>query len=238
MKQSKLHEANECRCTECEQTYRGPSCALERLTRRVALDLHDGVAQSLAAILMNAEDSACDDCPVTISHNADCPTESVAAALSQIRMLIEDLHPAGHPQSCLAARLAMALESFAAETGVTVKVEMKARDLVSLRRNADVTAFRVIQECLNNIRRHAGASRVEISIDASGPDLSARVADNGIGIKEPGAHVVRERGGGMGIAGMKERIELLSGTLNLSSLQERGTTVEFTIPSAKECSGE
>lgn len=238
VKQPKPHEPDACRCTGCEQAYRGSGCALERLAQRVALDLHDGVAQSLAVILMNAEHSACDACPVSIGQNADCPTESVAAALSQIRMLIEDLHPAEHPQSCLAARLSAALESFTAETGVTVSLDMSARDLVSLRRNAEITAFRVIQECLNNIRRHAQASQVEISIDARGTDFSARITDNGSGMDEPGAHLLRECNDGMGIAGMKERIELLSGTLSLTSHRERGTAVEFTIPFARECSSE
>lgn len=225
--------ANQCRCARCDEAYRGPDCALQRLSSRVALDLHDGVAQTLTLALLGMDDSGPDGRPVSNSDATEC-RGSIVQALAQIRMIIEDLHPSLQGDAGPAARIEAAVAAFEIDTGVEVTRELDPGDLVGLGRVTEITTFRVIQECLNNIRRHAMASRVTLSVARSSDRLHVVVSDDGGGLVSPVASHASTSHHGMGLAGMRERVEFLSGTLHLASDGLHGTTVDFTIPLAED----
>ncbi len=226
--------ANQCGCARCDEAYRGPDCALQRLASRVALDLHDGVAQTLTLALLGMVDpDLADGASSNPCDSAECK-DSIMRAIGQIRMIIEDLYPSIQAEADPAGRIEAALSEFELETGVEVMRELDTRDLVGLGRATEITTFRVIQECLNNIRRHAMASCVTLTVERSSDWLHVVVSDDGSGVHTPGPRRTQSEHHGMGLAGMRERVEFLSGTLHLASDSHHGTTVDFTIPLAEE----
>lgn len=144
-------------------------------------------------------------------------------------MLIDDLRPSALSESTLTVRIGETVESFMAETGIAVTVKMNADEMLGIGRATEITAYRVVQESLNNIRRHSRASHVVIDLHSDGSTLSGSVSDNGTGLCAV-AHLAHEQRSGMGMVGMRERVEFLSGTFDVISDEHCGTTVEFTIP--------
>jgi signal transduction histidine kinase len=112
-------------------------------------------------------------------------------------------------------------ERFSASTGIVVEAEVSDRKLPDLVATA---AFRVVQEALENVRRHAQARTVRIWIEGEQGPVRGGVADDGIGFNP--ARV----GEGLGLSGMREWVESLGGSLAVRSAPGRGTQVEFTIP--------
>ena len=106
-------------------------------------------------------------------------------------------------------------------------------DLSSLDETASLTAYRVVQESLTNVMRHAGAARVHVVIHRSGRPgaLRIRVTDDGVGM----AAACRD---GFGLRGMKERLAVLGGRLDLQSSRQEGTVVEAVIPLAGRTAAE
>ena len=175
MERSSTYDARECGCARCDQAHRGRDCAIERLANRVALDLHDGVAQTLSLALLNSEHFECGQCTESAASSMACWSESVSRALSQIRMIIEDLRPGALAESTLAERLNTAVETFMAQTEIVVTLNMNPNDLHDLGRATEITAFRVLQESLNNIRRHSQASHVLIEVQIGRASCRERV---------------------------------------------------------------
>ena len=100
-------------------------------------------------------------------------------------------------------------------------------DLDGLGEQTNITLYRVVQECLTNIARHARASEVRLHLERASDqgDLTLRIADDGVGI-EP----VRKKRGGLGLAGLRERVEALGGRLEVMSCVPHGVEVRASIP--------
>jgi len=118
------------------------------------------------------------------------------------------------------------LKSFSKRTGVQVDLEMPDEP-PELSRNAQINLFRVIQEALNNTEKHAKASRVDIAIDIGPQKLCVGVRDDGCGFEGLKSH---GRQNNLGIASMRERAELLGGSLEIVSEPGGGTTVNLEVP--------
>lgn len=234
MGESRSSSTSTCGCVWCGSTHRGPDCALERLASRVALDLHDGVAQTLTLALLGIVESDAAPGGAVATCDAAACKESIARALGQIRMIIEDLQPRMYAEADTGRRIDAALSEFEIETGVKVQRRLDMRDFVGLGRATEITTFRIIQECLNNIRRHAMASCVTLTVERSADVLHVMVSDDGNGVHATDHEGSDTKHHGMGLAGMRSRVEFLSGTLRLDSDGRRGTTVDFTIPLAEE----
>jgi len=99
-----------------------------------------------------------------------------------------------------------------------------------LKPGIDVAVFRVLQEALNNIRKHAKARRVVMVLDFSGPHVRGMVEDDGVGFDMEELKVLTRQDRGLGVAGMVERVNLLGGKLTIDSKVSKGTKVDFFIP--------
>ncbi|PWJ18058.1 cache domain-containing protein [Jannaschia seohaensis] len=191
---------------------------------RVARELHDGISQLLAGIRFRLELAR----RLTAKGDAkaegavDAAIEGLQSAIGEVRRISHDLRPGVLDDLGLSPALKTLCEAFEARTGISVEFRT-----VVFRNRLDIEAktalYRIAQEALTNIERHAEATRVSVRVYGHRRGATLRVEDDGRGIS-------RARHG-LGLRNMAERIEQLDGTLTLTSGPEgRGTVVEATVP--------
>jgi two-component system sensor histidine kinase DegS len=196
---------------------------------RLARELEEGVGQLLAnavfelassRYLLEAENQAVDDGLAALQAELE-------QGLSDVRDLIADLDPPSMLGSFgLVAGLRRYLERYEARTGLRSVMDVRAIT-ERLPTTAEIAIFRIIQEALENVRRHAQASRVEVDIYEEDGCLVFSVTDDGVGLR-PGH--VGSRGRSLGLVSMHDRAELLKGKLRIRSDVERGTQLILSIP--------
>ncbi len=199
--------------------------------RRIARGLHDGTAQCIAALSMNLgvvrQRTTMTD-PKARRVLAECLSLSEQAS-RELRTLSYLLHPPLLDEAGLGTALRGYAAGFAERSGIRVELELSPR-LGRLPDDVETTLFRVVQECLANIHRHSGSRTAQILIKRHATDVVAEVKDAGRGTP-PGA-LGRDGsmlGLGVGIRGMRERVEQLGGRLEIDS-GRRGTTVKAIVP--------
>lgn len=206
--------------------------------RRVALDLHDNVAQDLSALKIAFETLFDDEPklePRTQERAMRC-ADILGKSIASVRNMAHDLRPSGLDQLGLVQTLAEYCRSFAASTGLVVDFSSAGMDNVHLDGDAGSHVFRIIQEALYNVRKHAQADKIKVRLVASHPNVILRVEDNGKGF-DPShrpTEALSERR--MGLLGMRERADMLGGKLDLHSIPNKGTRllVEFPLSGAKQ----
>lgn len=152
------------------------------------------------------------------------------SSLSETRKLISDLRPTVLDDLGLLPAIRSYAESHLRP--VETEVSVFARNLDgSLSPAMETAVFRIAQEAINNVRKHAGASRAKIALSVEDGVFSGEIADDGAGFRRhPGGAVAGTPGSGLGLQGMEERAVLLGGTLSIVSRIGEGTTVSFSIP--------
>jgi two-component system sensor histidine kinase DegS len=203
--------------------------AQEEERSRLARGLEESLGQLLAnavfelassRYLLEGESSAVD-------HGLAALQTELEQGLSQIRQLITDLDPPSILGNFgLVAGLRRYLERYESRTGLTST--MNVRTITErLPATVEVAVFRILQEALENVRRHAQASRVELAIYEEDGYLNFSVADDGVGLQPD---LVGSRGRSLGLVSMHERAELLQGKLRMRSDAQGGTQLILSIP--------
>ncbi|MDH0865937.1 sensor histidine kinase, partial [Mitsuaria sp. GD03876] len=197
--------------------------ALEDERKRVSRELHDELGQQLAALRLEisvlrarAAKAALPD--VT---QLDLLHERVDRLIAAVRGVVSQLRPPALDGGLTAALRWLASE-FSRDTGVPCAVTVPA-EANELGADAATLMFRIAQESLNNVRRHAAASHVELGLTRRDAQWTLTVRDDGRGF-DPAA-----RTGGHGVLGMRERARLMGGTLDIVSAPGAGTTVELRV---------
>lgn len=200
--------------------------------RRIARELHDVTAQSIGLIMLNL--AQVQNAAASLdSRSKDRLTESLAfgeQALKDIRTLSYVLHPPLLDHAGLITALKWYVKGFNERSGVKVNFTEKGHDDQRLPPEVEYALFRVVQECLTNIRRHTNSETAEIDLERTTESVSLSVRDYGKGHKlqiarnGEGAEVV-----GVGIPGMRHRLKQLGGELLVDSSVD-GTTVTATVP--------
>ena len=220
---------------EAERSLRQLSARLLRLQdeerRRIARQLHDTTAQSLAALRMNlfriSSSPATSDRAVkeTVDESIALTDQSIA----EIRTLSYLLHPPFIDEAGLLPSLRWYVRGFERRTGITVTLDAPD-DLERLPADLETAAFRIIQEALTNIQRHSGSTVAHIRLDKQPEGIRLEIEDKGRGMPE---HLRADEGAlasaGVGVAGMQERVRELGGRLEIRS-HDQGTTVTVTFP--------
>ena len=207
-----------------------PASAREDERRRLARDLHDGPAQALAAALFGVDlaISALDRAPATAREELLTARTLVRDALDDVRALMAGLRP-----RLLEERgLVVALKAMAAMPplwGTEVSVETQGISAEErLPADVELALFRIAQEAVSNARRHGAASRVRVSLAVNRGVAELLVVDDGRGfLWEPG---FLRSSRGEGLPGMRERTELLGGTLRVESAPGAGARIAATLP--------
>jgi PAS domain S-box-containing protein len=200
--------------------------------RRIARELHDVTAQSIGLIMLNLAQVQIAAANLD-NRSKDKLTESLALgeqALKDIRTLSYILHPPLLDQAGLITALKWYVKGFHERSGVQVEFTESGNDGHRLPPEVEYALFRVVQECLTNIRRHTDSETAEINLTRTGETVSLSVRDHGKGNK-----FQMPRNGdsaefvGVGIPGMRHRLKQLGGELLVDS-NVNGTTVTATVP--------
>lgn len=193
--------------------------------RRLARELHDEVGQQLTAVKLNlhaigrvAEDD------ITRARVDDC-VDIVDLTIARIRSRALELRPAMLDDLGLGAALAWYCRSAAERAGVAVEL-LGGDGLERFDEAVETAAFRIVQEAVNNALRHGPPTRVEVEVHHDGHVLELSIADDGSGFD---AAALRN-GGGLGLAGMRERTELLGGHFAIDSAPGAGTRIHARLP--------
>ncbi|MFQ5852837.1 MAG: GAF domain-containing protein [Candidatus Binatia bacterium] len=201
--------------------------AQEEARSRLARQLHDELGQPLMALKMElaaASDRLAKNRKVREKTTKPC-FDLVDAMVQTVRNIGMALRPAVLDDLGLAEAIEWQAEDFHRRTGIQCKVTSKARRN-SLDPERSVAVFRIFQEILSNIARHAGSNRVKVEWKQVSNNMLLRVSDNGKGIK-PRALTSNKS---LGIIGMRERALLCRGELDISGILGKGTTVSLRIP--------
>ena len=155
----------------------------------------------------------------------------VRDSLIDVRRIIYDLRPMSIEDLGLIPTLEKFIEKFYLETDIYVSLQKMGMNRDIQDKNITLTIFRIVQEALNNVRHHSNSKTAEVVIEFSPLSLVLKVSDKGKGFDTNGIKVGRDDSiGGFGLFSMRERIELLGGTLSIDSQIGKGTTIKVTIP--------
>jgi signal transduction histidine kinase len=200
--------------------------------RRIALMLHETTAQDLAALKMHLARLSRTGLGLSDADRAAL-TESIDLAersMTSIRTLSYLLHPPFLDEAGLLSALRWYASGFAKRSGIQVDLDLPTA-LERLPQVVETTLFRIVQEALINIHHHAESSTALIRLRVDALRLTLEIADRGRGMPSEVIAELPTGGGalGVGVAGMRERLQQLDGTLEIES-SARGTTVRAQIP--------
>jgi signal transduction histidine kinase len=210
--------------------------ARERERTRWAREIHDESIQGMGALKLRLANARDIDDPTALREAVDMVLDGLGNEIDGLRHLITELRPAALDELGLAAALEALARRAQAIDGldVQVQVELGQEDGRRLDAELESTVYRIVQEALTNVSRHAEATKAVVSVTENGGVISASVTDDGKGL--PGAERLGPRGdgleGGFGMGGMRERAELVGGELEFGPAPERGTRVRLVVPLA------
>lgn len=203
----------------------------ERERKKIAREIHDGPAQSMANIVLKAE--LCEKMIDIDTQRAKGELRElksvVRGCLTEVRQIIYDLRPMSLDDLGLIPTVEKFTKRFSSETGIDVKLRVfgDKEDITSV---VKLSVYRVIQESLYNVNKHANAKNVCVSIEFINGNLVVSIEDDGVGFNAQKVSDFDNINSGFGILGMKERVELLEGTLKVDSTLQKGTTVKISVP--------
>lgn len=199
--------------------------AREQERRRIAREVHDELGQILTALQLNVAAlayKAASDSP-TLCELAQKTSKLTDQALAVVRNVASSLRPVVLDMG-IAAALEWQVRRFASQTGIRCDVHVRGNDIQLAEAHANAL-FRIVQEALTNVARHAKAGRVDVSLDMDGINYVLKVRDNGMGF-DTGA----SKADSFGLIGIRERALMLGGTVCIDSRAGEGTEIVVRIP--------
>jgi PAS domain S-box-containing protein len=209
---------------------RRTNLAIEAERNKVARDLHDGPIQGVAAASLSLQ--AVKLMIEAGQHERAAQTlASIQSELQEetenLRRLMSDLRPPLLDERGLVPAVRELCERFEASTGIGVQVRASTDGLVPS--EIETIAYRVVQEALSNVKKHSAATGVAVNIQSTKGSLDVEIRDDGCGFDASAAREFLKKGK-VGLASMRERTELGSGTFTIRSRPGGGTTVSATLP--------
>ena len=206
--------------------------AQEEERKRIARELHDDAGQSLLLLAHQLDAVASDSkskLSKTVGEKLTRLHNLAVETLNGLRRYAQELRPAILDDLGLVAALEWMVDSLIAEKGLNVEVQVgiKGHDLPH---EAQLLLFRIAQEALGNIRRHARASKVTLRLESEARKVRMVITDDGQGFELPPRISDLSGSGRLGLIGMQERAQLLGGTLRIQSETGKGTTVTVEVP--------
>jgi PAS domain S-box-containing protein len=209
---------------------RRTNSAIEQERNRIARDLHDGPVQGVSAASLSLEAALLMIKAGDIERGLDVLTkirQELAGEADSLRRLMAGLRPPVLEERGLMPALRESLLRFGADQ--EIETEFSGSITRPIPDDLETLAFRVVQESLTNVGKHAGATRVTVHVETDQSQLRIEIEDDGTGF-ETGEVRDHLRAGRVGLASMRERVELASGTFAVRSTPGRGTAVMATIP--------
>lgn len=206
--------------------------AQESERQRISRYLHDHVGQELSLIKIGCETLFDDylDVPHEMKKRMVRLSGIVHGTINTVRGLAYDLRPPCLDQLGLVQSVFQLCQDFSATTGLKVDFQAAGMDDLQIDPEIEINLYRLFQEALNNIKKHADAEHVVIRLVASYPNIILRIEDNGKGFDVEGRMLQASSEKRMGLSSMEERVSLLNGTLRIQSRLMVGTNIRIEIP--------
>jgi PAS domain S-box-containing protein len=204
----------------------------EELRQKIARDLHDGPVQALAAINFALRGILLDHADGELTQSVEAIQESVREQIQELRSYIVDLRPPILSQLGLEKSLHSYMESYR-EKHPDMAVRMELHPIsAKLSEAQSVALFRIFQEALLNVSKHAGTKNIQVKVTLKheGQDVHLEIQDNGEGFNLPDQWLDFAQEGHLGILGMRERVETVGGQLKIQSGKGKGTQIVATVP--------
>ena len=208
------------------ESLRGVVEAQESERRRIARELHDEAGQALTSILFGVRELRRARDVADARRAADAITSLVSEALDDVRRLASELRPQILDDFGLVPALERLTQSFADRTGIEVQLRTP-EDEERLTSEQETTLYRVAQEALTNVAKHARAASVAVELGRRDEHVELTVRDDGRGMDAP-----PRPGASFGLAAMRERVALVGGTFRIETTPGGGTTLRVSVPLA------
>jgi signal transduction histidine kinase len=212
----------------------------ERERQRLSSDLHDHLAQDLSTLKFGL-DTLFDsqrDVSVETRQKVSELAKGLQEATITVRNLAYELRPASLDQLGLVQSLREHCEEVSTKNGLKITFFSAGIDESKLHGDTKISIYRIIQESLNNIKKHANASHVIVRLIASFPKVIVRIEDDGKGFNVPGRLTEALNEKRMGLRSMEERVALLQGSMRIESGPMRGTSIAIEIPIREKNDGQ
>jgi PAS domain S-box-containing protein len=206
----------------------------EQERSRWARELHDETLQALAVLRMRLASALREESPEELQRTGQAAVEQIDDEILKLRRLITELRPASLDTIGLEAALQALAEQHRQASGIDVDCDLELPEEEEERPTPvlETAVYRMAQEALNNVSKHAMAQHAELGVRSRGDAIEVEVIDDGVGF-EPS--LVRE---GFGLVGMRERAALLGGTLEVASTKGAGTRLRASIPLTTRAEGD
>lgn len=205
--------------------------ALVEERARIAMEIHDGLVQTLVGL--NYKLDLCEELlHVNPPSGLQTLKETKALlknAIEEAREVIFNLKPLHAEKMEMFAALKHHLKTFERQYGIAVDFKLQG-DEDRLLARSKLFLFRIIQEALSNIQKHAKAKRVQIRLQVNQSQLKAVIKDNGVGFRPNQVYADPEKWASLGLQGIQERARLLGGSAEIASASGKGTTITVLIP--------
>jgi signal transduction histidine kinase len=205
--------------------------AIARERNRLACDLHDSVAQTLYGLTLQSEAASRQLAAGKTERVAEYLREirqSTLQTLGETRLLIFELRPPILEEIGLSAALRARLDAVETRSGLMVKADLE--DIGRLPPSTEVGLYRIAQEALNNILKHAQAKSVQVALHRQPGSIQLQICDDGVGLDDLQAGDSPVSPGGLGLKGMAERAEQIGGKLELSGFSGQGVKIKIEVP--------
>lgn len=195
----------------------------------IARELHDELGQALTALRIDLGwlRGKCDSLGAPVVERATAAYVLVERTIDALRRISEGLRPGMLDVLGLAAAIEHHVTQFEERSGIACSLTMN-REEFEISEKLATAIFRLVQEALTNVLRHAAASRLSVLIDDADCGIRVRIDDDGRGFQDSGGKKT------FGLLGMRERVKMLGGTLHITSLPGQGTHIEACFPKQGE----
>jgi signal transduction histidine kinase len=203
--------------------------AQEGERRLIARELHDDVGQALTALKLTLEAIQMASDPDEIRLGIADAVATAAIAIQRVRDLSLELRPSLLDDLGLPAAVRWYVDRQAGRAGIEARVDV-APDLPALTREQGTTLFRILQEAMTNVAKHAQATSLEVELSRADSDVRLVVRDNGVGFDAERAQARAMLGASVGLLSMSERAQLAGGRVAMTSQPGAGTTITAWLP--------
>jgi len=205
--------------------------AQEEERKRIARELHDDTAQALFALSRLMDNFIRDNLDLsqqqkTVLHDI---RQRLGVTLQGIRRFSQDLRPSIIDDLGLLPAVTWLVKQKSEESGIDIELKINGKEQ-RLLPEVELILFRIVQEALNNMTKHAHATKAEVKIEFTGSHVTASIYDNGKGFELPETVGDLSHAGKLGLVGMQERVSLINGSLVIKSEKDRGTLVTVSVP--------
>jgi signal transduction histidine kinase len=219
-----------------EDRVRDSIASAEREKRRWAMELHDETLQGLGALKVTLSSALKSRSSDTLSRTVQEAVQRIDEEIDNLRGLISELRPVALDELGLGAAVEGLLERFETTQDLNVEQQVSLRFESGqtpdrLTPDVESTVYRVVQEALTNVAKHSGASSVSVGISESADEIEVAIVDDGVGIRSDA------KAEGFGLVGMRERVDMVGGSLSVRSVPEDGTELHATVPALHRTDG-